>query len=427
MYTQHMSIPNMIDFSLPPETPHPLAGNVSQVFHTPTSVWIYRETDSHQVSTETGEVLSSFTYDKLIDHNDRVFKINSPCRFWRSPDGARVSRLRQAPDSMLRLTTHDTKTGDQLWEKEIYIEPSDMEGIPHLGPQYPELFCASGTVDVVVCSLYRDNKTHGLLVHRIAKENGKLVWTRKIEEGSIDLLRAEQFDGPFWTASTVGFIDLESGEVHQTDPLPDQPVWPTRVGDKIYFPSVSSSSATAWETDIYCSSLDPIIRVDQKRITEAQVYTADNQPVLRINQNTLWFKSTKGKETQIKFKPWVYGVAASVGGPLFVMTDGNGGRMLAYDRANGKELLNLKPTIGGYGSHAFLENHALIVAAEVTKRDWSQRALRIFSTTNCKHTLLPIGGYLLSAHHDHALIQARDSQDPNSFTLLDLREARSLL
>lgn len=427
IYTPHMSMPKMIDVSLPEEQPHPAAGSVCQVFHSPESVWIYRETDSHLVSLTTGEITCSISYETLVDFNDREFNLERNAKFWRSPDGNIITRMRLAPNANVRVTSHDARTGELLWETDIHIEQSTVEKNQNSGPQYPNLFFVAGTPDPIVCALYARDDQLGLVTHGLSKDDGSVVWSNDTPEAFVDILSRNDFNGVFLTPDTVARIDFESGTIHQTDPLPKTPMWPTRINGRIYYASCDSSGATAWATDNQCSSPEPVLHVDQKRVTDAQVYDAGGQPVLRVNQNAIWFMSTQGKETQIKFKPWVYGVAASEGGPLFVMTDGNGGRMLAYDRADGKVLLNLKPTIGGYGSHAYLENHALIVAAEVTKRDWSQRALRIFSTTNCKHSRLPIGGYLLSAHHDHALIQARDSQDPNSFTLLDLREARSLL
>jgi len=422
-----VTLPSTINFSLPEETPHPLAGSVDQVIHTPTSVWIHRRTDSHEVSVETGGMLRSYRYPKLIEQDQKRFELNHHAKSWHSPDGTIIVRLRPAPGAKARLTAHETRSGSPLWESELQIKPSICEVHTYHGPLNPELFLATNTANPVLCVSYAPEDEHGLVVHQFSKYDGAAQWSLEVHDAFVDIITKAQFEGIFRSRKIIGRIDYESGKVQQSDPLPGVPSQPIRIDGEIYFSTHTTSSATLWSTDDQCSRIDQVLRFDQKRVRETQVYAAANQPLLRVNQNALWFKNAHSENTQVKFKPWVYGVAASEGGPLFVMTDGNGGRMLAYSRSNGKELLNLKPTVGGYGTHAFLKNHKLIVASETTKKDWTRRALRIVSTSNCNHTLLPIDGYLLSAHFDHALIQARDPRDPNSFTLLDLREARSLL
>lgn len=417
----------MIDFTLPDEAPNPLAGSVEQIFHSPSSIWICRRTDSHEISVENGEIIQTLPFERFIENSQKRFSRQRRASYWLSPDRTVLVRLRQAPNSRARLTCHHTTSGAMLWESEIQIQPSASNDQTDIGPLSPELFLAAGTSDPALCAYYPPEDDRGLIVHQLSKIDGAVQWSLDINDAKLNIIARAKFDGLLRTSNTVGRIDFDSGKVLQTDPLPGYPSQPIRIDERIYFSTHSSSDATLLSMDGQCSNINQVIRVGQKRVSETQVYAAASQPVMRVNQNAIWFKNTNGKDTQIKFKPWVYGVAASEGGPLFVMTDGNGGRLMAFDRSNANQLLDIKPKVGGYGMHAFLDNHDLIITSEATKRDWSQRALRIVSTEDCKHTLHPIGGLLLSAQFDHAVIQDRNSQDPNSFTLLELRQAHALL
>lgn len=422
-----MMISNLMEFSLPQESSHPIAGMINQILQSKDSVLLFRETDAHEVALETGEILCSFNYERLIEYPQRQFVINDHAANWRSPDGSLIVRLRQAPNSAARLTCNETKSGRQRWEVDIVIEPSLAEHHPDFAPDDPELFFAMGTAEPVLCIQYAPEDERGLLLHQLSVTDGAVRWTHDIKGAFVDIMTKPCFDGFFRTRTTVGRVDFDACVVHQTDHLPSVPSQPIRIGERIYFSGYTKSTATLWSAENHCANIEQIIQVEKKKVSETAVYAAADQPVLRVNQDTLWFKDTSGHDASVTFKPWVYGVVASPGGPLFVLTDGNGGRLLAFDRTTHENVLDLKPTIGGYGHYVFLENHAIILATIATKRDRSQTALQVISTLDCKHALVPINFILVSAFHNHALLYTATADNQNAFAFLDLRELKSQL
>ena len=120
----------------------------------------------------------------------------------------------------------------------------------------------------------------------------------------------------------------------------------------------------------------------------------------------------------INIRPWVFGATASANGTIFVMTDGQGGRLQAFDHESSYELLNIKPRIGGFGMHAVLDHDQLIVTSVATSRDWSKRALQVVCMKSLTHRLLPVPGHMLAAANSFAIVQS--STDLNEISCIDV-------
>lgn len=399
-----MLIPDLIEISLPAESPHPAAGRVDQICIADQTAWIHRRYDSHLVSLQTGEICYRSDHPPLMKYEDKHFGVPLESGVWHAPDFACYVFLREARSGNAQLSCFDWQTGKIRWETEVAVPNPISTMRMNDSVELPDVFFAIGTTHPTLCVLTKQNNDTRLYVNQVSVDDGRRIWSQEIEQARIGILTKPRFSGLFKTDNTVGRIDLKTGACKH---LPEQPgviSQPIIVGDHICFSTYEGTSAHLYAADADLQNRTQLIQFKERQIHETEVYDVAALPLLRVNQGKLILCRHEGDPLFIKVRPFVYGIAAATQHIVYVMTDGQGGRLQAFDMSDGGELLNIKPKMGGFGRHTVDDN--LIVASVATSRDWSKRALHIIDMQNLNHQLRPVNGHMLGAKNGFAIVQS---------------------
>jgi hypothetical protein len=137
-----------------------------------------------------------------------------------------------------------------------------------------------------------------------------------------------------------------------------------------------------------------------------------------------------GKENEprwsVRVKPYIYQVHRSPETDVFVGTDGNGGRLLAFDAATGRETLNLKPALGGVGSLSKVPGHDVLVATYSVSKSYSvPPRLLVLSMKDRRHRLDTDCCGLIGTW-DHGAVGPAGKQWTR-LAILDVREGTAIL
>jgi hypothetical protein len=123
---------------------------------------------------------------------------------------------------------------------------------------------------------------------------------------------------------------------------------------------------------------------------------------LQINdQGLCWLGHGTEPLWEARCKPYIYHVYHGANGDIYVGTDGNGGRLLGFDSATGEEILNLKPSSGGFGSLVSLKELGLLVTPFSAKS--RQGGLLILNTSNRSQQVIP-GVYAIIGHWSRGVL-----------------------
>ena len=101
-------------------------------------------------------------------------------------------------------------------------------------------------------------------------------------------------------------------------------------------------------------------------------------------------------------------------------TDGNGGRLLAFDADSGQETLNLKPALGGAGHLLRIPGHTVLASTFCVSRSYSVAPrLLLLSMMDRQHTL-DEECFLLLGPWEHGVV-CRTGRDGGRIGVVDLR------
>ena len=106
------------------------------------------------------------------------------------------------------------------------------------------------------------------------------------------------------------------------------------------------------------------------------------------DQGFSWLGQECVPRWSVRAKPYIYRVHRATGTDVIVGTDGNGGRLLAFDADSGRESLNLKPALGGLGTLSAIPGSTTLVSTFCVSRSYAVPArLLVLSLTDRSHTL----------------------------------------
>jgi hypothetical protein len=126
----------------------------------------------------------------------------------------------------------------------------------------------------------------------------------------------------------------------------------------------------------------------------------------------------------VRAKPYIYRVHRVSDSDVFVGTDGNGGRLLAFDPNTGRETMNLKPTRSGVGHLTKLPGHNLLVSTFGVSRSHSVPARLLVLSMHDRQYTLEHECFLLLGTWEHGVV-CRTGRRGEHIAVVDVRAPNS--
>lgn len=342
------------------------------------------------------------------------------------------------------VSAREARTGEVLWERFIPIpEAADWaEPSPAWpGAQTEEIhpFFGDDPRRLVFC-LFRETRRHSLVYPlkgievrslppygcqtdavRFDPLSGADLWDGNFPGVHVGILGRDSFTGAWSHGSQLGVLDFETGINTTLFESSHALGWPARV-DRLL--------AVPWHADKevgvdWIDGRGARVRQgkwDCSRVRHTQLHSTQAGLALQTNDQTLWWLGDDEiPNWQIRAKPYIYNVHGLPATDIFVGTDGQGGRMLAFDQATGNETLNLKPPCGGAGTFVALPGHDVLMGKFWTaKRDGISGRVCVISMHDRTHKLshdcaAPIGAW----QHGIVCITGRNAE---RLGVVDLRD-----
>ena len=119
----------------------------------------------------------------------------------------------------------------------------------------------------------------------------------------------------------------------------------------------------------------------EKNVKDIRSWPTNFGVAIQVNDQKIVWTTEGDRIWEQKSKPYVYRVFAADQSDIFVATDGNGGRLLGFNRTDGQETFNFRPVFGGLGHSHFFENaHLAVALVSVKKSHWAPSKLLFFKT-----------------------------------------------
>ncbi len=313
---------------------------------------------------------------------------------WIDGAGQTIVEITSSECGGMRVVARDTRSGAVSWERFIPVPDAAPWAEPFPawpGAQTEEIsaFIADDPNRLVIC-LSRQARRMTLLAPdrgievttlppfacqidllRIAPSTGDINSQATLQDVRIAVLGRGKFSGMWRDKLRAGCIDfdtLENTLVYQASNAVGSPV---RDGSRFAIPWHSKVEAGV----VWTNGLGAVVRNvawRQLRVRSIMMHTTRAGFAVQTNDQSLsWLGDGHSPKWTIRARPYIYAVSACPNSSVFVATDGNGGRLLAFDQSCGAETLNLKPAVGGVGSLAEIPAHDLLIASFRTSRSYS--------------------------------------------------------
>jgi hypothetical protein len=251
------------------------------------------------------------------------------------------------------LLAHQASTGRELWRLELPTPPPLpwTEAKPAWdGASTEELdafLVASDVLAVAVARTTRrttrwpDNPApefHAQLeVTLVEPSNGSIAWTASFPDIRVPILEKSRFAGPHVAGRQLDTIDWTTGAARHLADLSGEPSWPRLLREQLI---VASRSRGTVAVDLLDATTGERLRRGEWRrnaVRETRLFVCGDHPVLQVNDQFVSLLSYEEltPRWEARAKPYVYGIAATESGPIFVGTSGNGGGLYAFDRRRG--------------------------------------------------------------------------------------------
>jgi hypothetical protein len=212
--------------------------------------------------------------------------------------------------------------------------------------------------------------------------SGAIRWS-KVQIGlRLDLLEWNNFKGVWVNDRQAGWLDLDSGVVCTIEKGGCCFGMPTVYGKFGYFPWFDKKSKSiGYFRANQRMEVDCDYSWNEKGVRDIKAWPSSSGVALQVNDQKVIWTNTGERVWEQRAKPYVYNVFATDDSDIFVATDGAGGRLLGFDRADGHETLNFKPVFCGLGhSHFFEEAQIAVASVAMKKSHWVPSKLLIFNT-----------------------------------------------
>jgi hypothetical protein len=343
----------------------------------------------------------------------------------------------------MRVSARDAVTGVPLWEQFVPVPNSAEWAEPTPawpGAQTEEIygFIANDPQRLVVCMTrhtrrsmhYSPTVTVDTLppfgcqtdAIRFDPSSGMIIWRATFKDVHVGILERRSFAGMWARSPRLGIIDFETGTNTILQELPHSLGWPVPDGLEV---------AVSWHSQdqVGVEWLDGHghrVRAgawSKQRVSKTYLHRTDAGLAVQINDQGLsWLENESRPLWTVRAKPYIYRVHRAPESDVFIGTDGNGGRLLAFDADSGEETLNLKPALGGVGHLVKIADHAMLASTFCVSRSYSAvPRLLVLSMMDRQYTL-DNECFLLLATWEHGVI-CRIGRDGDRIAVFDLRSA----
>lgn len=330
--------------------------------------------------------------------------------FWVHESARQCAEIYASDGGALMVSVRQGETGALLWEERIALPaPADWA---EAEPAWPG--AATEEIDAflvddphrLVVGLDRQSRRslHFSPSHQVAglppyacqtdlirfdPQTGDNLWRQEFPGVRVGILLRNACTDVWSQGGKVGRFDLQTGAstlLYES---------PRELGSVV---KVGSGLAVSWrargEAGIDWLSergeLTASAAVRQSGVKSTSLHSTAAGLALQINHQLFhWFGPGTEAIWSAKAKPYIYRLLAEPATDLFVATDGNGGRLLAFDQATGRETLNLKPAIFGVAELTQVPGADLLVTPFAVSRSYNKpRRLLALSMKDRRHQLL---------------------------------------
>jgi hypothetical protein len=212
------------------------------------------------------------------------------------------------------------------------------------------------------------------------------VWSGSFRDLRVGILERKSFSGIWSNCSKLGLLDFETGKNTILYESPCELGWPVRDNSALAVPWHFKKDVGIDWIDVRGSRIRQS-SWRQSGVRSSTLHATESGLGLQTNDQTLWWLGKAETPLwNIRAKPYIYRVQCGPASNVFVGTDGQGGRLFAFDQASGEETLNIKPPMGGAGTLTKVPAHDVLVAKFSTK-NWVDGRLFILSMKDRRHEL----------------------------------------
>jgi hypothetical protein len=249
-----------------------------------------------------------------------------------------------------------------------------------------------------------------------------VIWRAVFKDVHVGIIERRSFAGIWARSPRLGIIDFETGTNTILHELPHALGWPVPDGSQV---AVSWHSKDRVGVEWF-DRRGRHVRAEAWRkqgVSQTCLHLTDAGLAVQTNDQALsWLGNESRPLWTVRAKPYIYGVHRVPESDVFVGTDGNGGRLLAFDADSGRETLNLKPALGGVGHLVKIPGHAILASTFRVSRSYSVAPrLLVLSMLDRRHTL-DSDCFLLLETWEHGLV-CRTGRDGDRIAVLYLRSS----
>lgn len=335
-----------------------------------------------------------------------------------------VVDLRPSQDGGCTLTAHCFLSGRPLWVRNFSVPESaewaeSTPAWPGAPTEEIDAFLADSQNCLVLCMSRQTRRSRlsspsrnihctylppyrcQLDAARIDPQTGTTIWANEYRDVHVGIIERRCFRGIWACASRAGRLDFETGANQILYEYDATLGWPVRHDSRI---------AISWHNhrDVGVDSFDDngtricVARLRRPKVKLTMLHSVGAGLALQINdQGLCWLGQGAEALWEARCKPYIYRVYRGTNGDVFVGTDGNGGRLFGFDSATGEEILNLKPSSGGFGSLVAVKELGLLVTPFSAKP--RHGGLLILNTSNRSQHMIP-GVYALIGQWNRGVV-----------------------
>lgn len=164
-------------------------------------------------------------------------------------------------------------------------------------------------------------------------------------------------------------------------------------------------------------------KFDLRGVKSIQLHATSGGLGLQTNDQYFWWLGTGTQPLwNVRVKPYIYKVFSEPGGPVFVGTDGNGGRLYGFEAATGREILNLKPAQGGVATLSKVSGHPVLVDDIRTTKNYAHPLRLLIVNMNDCTSQCDIPCHSLVGTWQHGAV-CRVGVDGSKLGIVDVRDA----
>jgi hypothetical protein len=304
---------------------------------------------------------------------------------WLARDSLVFADMMTSPCGGLIITVLDGATGRQIWQTVVELpEPAQFAEPAPAWPGAPTeeiaAFFADDPDHLILCLSRQSRRSRRVSAGaslaaqtlpafgcqldaiRFDLSRGESLWRFQNPDIHVGAIERRAFRGLWATGTRMGSLDFETGQCTELLRSDETLGWPVRANDLIAVPWHGSKAIGIDWIDT-AGGLARRWAVAERRVHKAQLHATRAGLAVQVNDQRLqWLGHETAAQWSTVAKPFIYHVHAGSCGDVFVATDGQGGRLVAFDAASGEKTLNLKPSYGGAGELVEVPDHeALLV------------------------------------------------------------------